>query len=325
MSKTKWLGRSLVGLALVVGVLVVVIALRQDRKFSAPWPALQASQDPAVVERGRYLVRGLGHCVDCHADPGERERSGQDAPLSGGHSWTLPVGTFYSSNITPDDETGIGKRTDAEIARMLRHGVRPDGRALVPFMRFANLADDDLQAIVSYLRSMAPVHHQVKAHEPNALGRIVSAFVLEPVGPTGTPPATVKREVSAEYGRYLANGVGGCATCHTKISMKTGAFEAPVFSGGSEIPSETDASKIYVTPNLTPHPTEGWLEGWGEDAFVARLRGGRVHADSPMPWESYRGVSEDDARSIYRYLRSLPAAPGGPNTKTRAVLASAGH
>lgn len=322
-TKRKWLWGALGAFGFLALGLTLAVALRQNRQFSAPYPQLEASRDPAVVERGRYLVRGLGHCVDCHADPRDRARLGQDAPLVGGHAWELPVGKFYSKNITPDRETGIGGRTDAELGRMLRHGVRPDGTALLPFMRFANLSDEDLTAVISYLRSMEPVRHEVPKQEPNLLGKIILAFVHEPTGPSGTPPRRVKQEVSAEYGRYLANSVGGCASCHTKVDMKTGQLDAPAFSGGGEIPSEEDPSRVYVTPNLTPHPTAGWLEGWSEDAFAARLRGGRVHSDSPMPWESYRNISEADARSIYRYLRSLPAAPGGPDVKTRAVLATA--
>jgi cytochrome c553 len=126
-----------------------------------------------------------------------------------------------------------------------------------------------------------------------------------------------------EYGRYLASDVAGCINCHTRVDMKTGTFAAPIFSGGAELPSHSVPGQVFVSPNLTPHRDDGWLEGWSEDAFVARLRGGRVHEGSPMPWGPYRRLSEDDARAIYRFLRALPPAAGGPSPKARQVLLQA--
>jgi len=204
---------------------------------------------------------------------------------------------------------------------MLRHGVRPNGEAMLPFMPFQDLSDEDLTALISFLRSQKPVRHAVAPHDPNVVGYVVKAFVLTPRGPAAPPPATVPREVSAAYGRYLANSVGNCAGCHTKVDMRTGDFIGPKFGGGAAHPSSTDPSRQFVTPNLTPDPRWGWLNGWSEQAFVARFRAGRVREGSPMPWEAFARVSEDDARALYRYFRSLPAAPGGPDPKDRDSVA----
>lgn len=319
--KTKkiLLAAALTPVALLLG-LVGLVEVRSQRHFEAPWPDVHASRDPQVIERGRYLAYGLAHCVDCHGDP----KLGAGAPLSGGKEFRLPVGVVRARNITPDSETGIGRYSDPELARILRYGVHADGRAVLPFMPFANLADDDLVALVSFLRSQTPVRHAVPAHEVNLLGKAVLSFVIEPQGPTEPLRKSFRPEPSAEYGRYLALNVGNCVKCHTRIDLRTGKYVAPLFSGGAEHPATGDSTKTYVSPNLTPDSRWGWLNGWTEEDFVKRFHGGAVHADSPMPWSAFQRIADDDARAIFRFLRTLPAAPGGPDPKSRQVVAESG-
>ena len=245
--------------------------------------------------------------------------------MSGGIKFELPVGTFYVPNITSDPETGIGAKRDEELARLIRYGVKADGRAALPFMPFADLADDDLTAIISYLRTLPPVRHEVPEHEVNVLGRVVQAYVLEPKGPTGPLKPSFPPEATPAYGEYLTHSVGNCVMCHTQVDMRTGAFAGPKFGGGAEHEAIGDPSKEYVAPNLTPDQRWGWLHGWSEDAFVARFRGGRVHADSPMPWESFQNMTETDLRAIYRYLQTLQPAQTGPDPKQRQVVVAAAH
>jgi mono/diheme cytochrome c family protein len=311
-------------LTLLTGVLALValVFVRHDRKFDAPYPNITASQDPEVIARGRYLAYGLAHCVDCHGDPKAKaaRAAGEEVALIGGQEWHLPIAHVVSPNITPDKETGIGRYGDKELARILRYGVHADGRQVLPFMPFANLSDEDLTAIISFLRAQKPVRNEVPEHDVNFIGKAVLSFVIGPQGPTGTPPAAVKREASAQYGKYLAESVGNCIKCHTKVDMSTGQLAGVPFSGGAELPSHDDPSRTFVSPNLTPDKRWGWLDGWNEDAFVARFRAGPVHQDSPMPWRSFASVSEGDTRALYRYLKSLPPAPGGPDPKTRDVV-----
>lgn len=314
-------GAALLGLG-AVG-LSAAVALRQHRTFAAPLPDLHASQDPAVIERGRYLVYGPAHCADCHGphQDGRKVDAGEQPPLIGGKEFHLPVGVFRVPNITTDPKHGIGRYSDPEIARLLRHGVRPNGEGVLPFMPFANLSSQDLTAVISFLRQQKPVAHEVLPHAPNVLGNVVMAFVLEPRGPSEPVRERVEPQVSAEYGRYLANSVANCVGCHTKIDMRTGAWAGPKFGGGAVHPSTSDPNQSFVTPNLTPHPSSGWLKGWSEDAFVARLKAGRLYEGSPMPWQAFKRMSDDDLRAIYRYLQSLPPAAGGPDpADRRAVL-----
>jgi mono/diheme cytochrome c family protein len=280
-------------LALGAGGLYIAILVREDRTFDRPYPDLHASTDPAVIERGRYLAHGAAHCITCH---------GED--LRGGLAFHLPVGTFYARNITPDVETGIGRYTDPELARVLRHGVHPTGRAMLPFMPFADLADDDVVAVISYLRSRPAVSHRVPAHDVNLIGRFAKAFLLEPTGPSREVRRTVAKGPTAEYGAYLANSVANCVGCHTKRNLRTGGFIGEPFAGGMEMESHANGTR-YVTPNLTPDPETGHIFAWPEDMFVQRFENA-VGTDSPMPWNEFRTMTEDDLRALYRYLRTLP-------------------
>jgi mono/diheme cytochrome c family protein len=288
-------------------VLVLAFFILDRRKYDAPYPAIHASNDPAVIERGKYLAYGTAHCADCH---GVNDPEGR---LSGGFEFKLPFGVVHTPNITPDPETGIGKMKDEEIARSLRHGVGRDGRALLPFMPFANMSDEDLTAVISFLRSQKPVVHAVPKHEINTLGRVVTAFMIRPKGPDGTPPVSVPREATAAYGKYLVHNVGNCTGCHTERDG-IGRPVGPDLAGGGNIDG-------WITPNLTPDRDTGRITNWTEETFVLRFHVGSGPKGSPMPWKSFGTISDDDARAIYRYLHSLPAVnnPKAPKESSPPV------
>lgn len=233
-----------------------------------------------------------------------------DEPLSGGLEFHLPIGTIRAPNITPDPETGIGRYRDEELARALRHGVGADGRALLPFMPFAHLSDEDLIAVLSYVRSRPAVRHAVPTASYNPLGLVVRALVLEPTGPSRPVPRTVQAGSTAEYGRYLVNDVANCAGCHTRRDMRTGEQIGAPLAGGQEMESHDTPGLAFVTPNLTPDPRTGRITHWSEDAFVARFRG-PIADGTPMPWTVYARMSDDDLRAIHRYLRTLPPVHQG--------------
>jgi len=291
----KWFG--IIVILLVTGISITVIA-RQNLKYDAPYPDIKASTDTAVIERGRHLVYSTAHCIDCHnrLNSDSLLALGQDIPLTGGFRFDLPLGKVYSKNITPDLETGIGKYTDAEIARALRYGVSADGTVIFDFMPFHNTSDEDLTAIISFLRSQKPITNKVPPHELNTMGKIVKAFMVKPVGPNGEVPRYVKRDTSAAYGKYLTIAVSECYNCHTERNM-TGAFIGEPFAGGGDIEG-------YRPPNLTPDPS-GRIYGWSKQNFIDRFRMGRVIAKSPMPWNSFKRLSDDELTAIYNYLRTV--------------------
>ena len=311
--KTKTLLKRLaVGIPAVIVVAGLGLSgyamLRWDRTFDAPLPDVHASTDSAVIARGRYLAYGPALCAACHvaSDLNPRLDKGEQVPLSGGHVWKFPLGTFRSPNLTPDPETGIGRVSDAHLARMIRHMVRRDGRAALPFMAFQNLSDDDLVAIISFLRSQPPVRNAVRPHDITFLGKVVAAYLIKPKGPDGTPPAHTPAGPSVARGEYLVNAASDCIGCHTQRNPIDGSFTGPKLAGGGTFPVEGEPDKVLVSPNLTPDPKTGRIYAWTEDQFVARFRQGKVLPKTYMPWGAVSRMTDEDLRSVYRYLKSLP-------------------
>ena len=307
---TAW---TLVTLATIAVAFVAVVLVRSQRTFDAPYPQIQASTEPAVIERGRYLVYGPAHCVACHT-PNEQEdaiKAGATPPLIGGHKFELPFGNVYGPNLTPDKETGIGRYTDGELARTLRHGVMPGGRAAIPFMEFQHLSDEDLTAVISFLRAEKPVRNAVPDNELNFIGKAVMAFAMEPVGPSRPLLAKTPAEGTMERGEYLATSVANCAACHTKRNLVTGEFISARFAGGMEFDVPGDEDRLVVSPNLTPSKT-GRITNWDEEQFLGRFAAGVGIRQSHMPWRQFQKMSESDLRSIYRYLKTLQPVENDP-------------
>lgn len=298
----KWTG--ILILVLLVGV-TLATAMRQHVTYDAPLPAIKASKDSAVIARGRHLVLSAAHCADCHSPVRNVDsllKLGQDPPLSGAFKFQFELGTFYSRNITSDSVTGIGRFSDAQLARSLRHGVRTDGEVLLPFMPFQHLADDDLTAIISYLRSTKPVRNEVPQNEFTVMGKVVKAFLLKPDGPKEEVPKSIKPDTSATYGRYLVMSVANCGGCHTKRDG-TGQPAGEPLAGGN--PFVEEGLPTLTPPNLTPDPNTGKIYNWSQDDFIKRFRMGRAFKHSHMPWESYNRMTDDELKAIYKYLRTV--------------------
>jgi mono/diheme cytochrome c family protein len=311
-------------LLLAAGAGAAAVETRWDRRFQAPYPQVHASADSALIERGAYLVYGPAHCAYCHTQPQQWAAldRGERVPLSGGYPFVLPMGTFRSPNLTPDPETGIGRLDDAAIARVLRHGVMPDGRATLPFMAFHGMSDDDLTAVLSYLRSQPAVRNAVPDRDPNFLGRALLAFVLEPHAAHASPPQVAPPQApTVERGRYLAENVANCAGCHTKRSMLDGRVLGGHLAGGAPMPAESIPGKVLVPPNLTPDPATGRIATWTEDQFVARIRAGGTVPGSHMPWRAFARMSDTDLRALYRYLRSIPPIVNDPGPSVQDAKA----
>ncbi len=292
-----------------VGLYVYVTSV-WDTKYDAPYPDIVSLADSSLIERGKYLATGPAHCIACHTpkDRAQDIENGAIIPFSGGWELELPgVVTLRAPNITPDPETGIGNVPDSVLARSLRHSINRYGITMVPIMPFQELSDEDLTAILSYLRSQEPVKNPIAKSEYTFLGKALVAFgMLTPEGPKSTPPVAVTKNDSPEYGRYLAHSVADCRGCHTERDMSTGAFIGTDMAGGLYMAPEAHTEgESFMTPNLTPDPETGHIVGWTEEEFIARLKSGRVYKHSAMPWALYARMDSTDLRAIYRYLMSL--------------------
>jgi mono/diheme cytochrome c family protein len=331
-SLRRWLKR----IALILAALVAVILLAAagaslyalkayERTWDVPLPSTRASTDPAVIARGEYLVNGPAHCADCHAPAKAAMQRGETVPLTGGDGENTFLGHWVAPNLTPDSATGLGKVSDGQIARMFRTGVNREGRLALPFKEsYADMTEEDLVAILSYLRSLKAEPGMPPRKEVNILGKVTLAYFIQPYGPKH-PPVRERfvPEASVAYGGYLANVLGRCESCHTPRSLKTGEYLGPPFSGGTAFPAHVKPGLYYVSPNLTPDTATGIQAQWTEDAFLQVMRRGALFADSPMPWGNYRRMSETDLRALYRYFHSLAPVhrDNGPTVQTEEELA----
>ncbi len=315
----------IVGAAVLVAVAVLAVYVWRtwDKVYAIPIPDVHASKDPAVLARGEYLVYGPAHCVECHTgsfDDVLKIPDGAKLALKGGTRFAAPpLGVIYSKNLTPDPETGIGRYSDGEIARMMRWSVKPNGRASVqPLMPFHNMSDEDMIAIISYLRAQPPVRNDVPPDDWTLVGKVIRSLsaTFKPRSRDDVhPPATSPADGTKARGEYLARYVSNCVGCHTNLDDMTFAPIGPEFAGGEEMEAATlpgaDASIHFITPNLTPAKGSGLTKFPDRATFIARFKnGGRHYPGSPMPWETFARMTESDIGALYDFLMSLPPAPG---------------
>jgi mono/diheme cytochrome c family protein len=164
-------------------------------------------------------------------------------------------------------------------------------------MPFHNLSDEDLTAVISYLRTQKPVSLKKQQNELNAIGNMVKAFLVKPVGPSDTIQSKVERDSSAAYGKYLVMNVANCSGCHTKRSI-SGAVTGDLLAGGN--PMEGG----HIPPNLTPDSSSR-IFGWTEQIFIKRFRMGKVYPESEMPWNSFKRMDDIELKAIYKFLRTI--------------------
>lgn len=257
--------------------------------------ALARAETP--LERGRYLVEGIAGCGNCHTP---RDANG---PLSGktlaGNALVEdnPAFRAIAPNITQDRETGIGAWTDAQIARAIREGIRPNGLLIgppMPFELYRQLGDEDLAAMVAYLRTVPAVSN---GSEPSTYRIPLPTSYGPPVEHVSAPP----RGDQVGYGAYLAGPVGHCMACHTPL--KDGRNDAArVGAGGITFKNPWGT---YVSTNLTPTGLGNWTDAEIERALREGISKDGHHLSRPMGYPYYAKVSGEDMRALIAYLRSL--------------------
>lgn len=294
---------------LLVSGFIIYVQFTWNKVYEAPYPDITASTDSALIAKGRHLVYGPAHCATCHIPTNKAMaiEEGEQLPLMGGWGLEIPPGRFLAPNLTPDTETGIGLLSDGEIARTMRHSVGSDGRFIFPFMPYQNMSDEDLTAIISFLRSQEPVSNKMERPEYSFLGKAILAIgLIKPEAPQATPPKNIKKDSSVVYGKYLANSIANCVGCHTDRDLQTGEFIGPAFSGGMLMPADNFSQGYgFRTPNLTPDAQTGIIANWTEEMFIQRFRTGRITPVSPMPWGAFSRMEEVELKALYRYLKSL--------------------
>lgn len=261
--------------------------------FAAPGRA----QDAPLLERGRYLVEVTAACGNCHTPKGPGGNiPGRD--LAGGFTIDAPPFRAVASNITPDAETGIGRWTDAQLARAIREGIRPDGSLIgppMPFEFYRHLSDRDLAAMVAYLRTVPPIRNQVE----RSTYRIPLPASYGPPVTSVPPPA----DNAVARGAYLAGPVAHCMECHTPL-LPTGHNDmARLGAGGQQFPGP---GGVAVARNITPTALGAWSDAEIDRAIRAGVSRDGSRLSPPMAFYAYARMSAEDMADLIAYLRSLP-------------------
>jgi mono/diheme cytochrome c family protein len=282
----------------------------QARGGTAPNPTTQ------VINAGEYLARA-GDCVACHTEPGGKL-------FAGGRAMPTPFGALYAPNITPDDETGIGQWTSDDFYRMMHSGVSRDGSLLYPAMPFASytkVTRADSDAIYAYLMSVPPVKLKNRPHELrfpfNKRELLVGWRTL--YFKEGEFQPDPKQTAQWNRGKYLVDGLGHCAMCHTAINVLGGSKEAQAFEGGM-IPNQN-----WYAPSLTSNREAG-LGEWSTRDIVDLLQTGvslRATVYGPMAEVTYNSLqymTDEDTEAMAIYLRTLAPKDSSPPVPSSARL-----
>ena len=289
--------------------------LNRDPEISAP----DVKPSPELVARGEYLTR-VADCQACHQVKGGE-------PFAGGRAFQLPFGTLYSTNITPDRETGIGTWTDDDFVRALHRGVRPNGENLYPafpYTSYTALSREDAVAIKSYLFMLKPVRAPAKKNEllfpfNQRWGLALwNGFFLDDrrFKPDPAVPSEVNR------GDYVANALGRCGECHTPRTLAFSLSDR-LYAG-----ARLEGWNAY---NITSHKEYG-IGAWSDEELRRYLleghAPGRGTATGPMGEVveySLRHLKADDASALISYLRTVPPLAEGfiGTERTNSLMNSA--
>jgi mono/diheme cytochrome c family protein len=303
----------------IVFVIILVLAIAA---FFALQPGMLPTSKSAaavttqIINKGEYLAR-VGDCIACHTAPAGKE-------FAGGRAMPTPFGNLYVPNITPDDETGIGRWTADEFYRMMHTGISRDGSLMYPAMPFASytkVTREDSDAIYAYIMSVPPVRLKNRPHELRfpynnrellvgwrALYFKQGEFVPDP-----------KQSAQWNRGAYLVEGLGHCSMCHTAINILGGTNEAKAFEGGM-IPNQN-----WYAPSLTSNREAG-LGNWSLKDIADLLQVGVSHRGTvygPMAevvYNSLQYISDEDITAMAVYLKALPQRDSGPPLESTARL-----
>jgi mono/diheme cytochrome c family protein len=310
----KVVGIAVLAVVALAAIGVAYLSLRKPSQRAASQERIEAT--PERLARGKYLVTHVSVCLDCHSERtlafGLPLKPGREG--AGGYVWDQRSrfpGTLAAANLTPDNDTGLGKWTDGEILRAIREGVDRDGNALFPIMPYGHyraLSDDDARAIVAYLRTLKPIRYEKPKKSLDVPLNFVEKFIPEPL--ETTVPAVDPKDHLA-YGKYLTT-IAACGECHTPKDDKGRPLPGMDFAGGFEM--QTPYFRV-VTSNITPHPST-FIGRATREEFIGRFKAfasinaANAPEASPgkntlMPWIAYAGMSEQDLGAIYDYLKTI--------------------
>jgi mono/diheme cytochrome c family protein len=311
-----WIIRGPGPMAFADGPKVALADYRGANPTGVPAALAQAS----AVERGAYLAKAAD-CMVCHTTAGGKE-------YAGGLGFKLPFGTLYSTNITPDKDTGIGNYSDQDFLNAVHRGVRRDGARLYPAMPYTSytyISDADALAIKAYLFSLPPVR---AAAPPNTLTfpfnqRWAMIFWSAVFNPDSRFAPDTSKTPEWNRGAYLAEALAHCGECHTPRNLAFALDNRKKFAGAL-----TAGWRAF---NISPDKATG-VGGWSDNDLVSYLSIGHADghgtASGPMGEavdHSFSQFAPEDIRAMVAYLRTVPAIASPDLPATLAPAAPASH
>ena len=270
------------------------------------------STNADLIKRGEYVAR-TADCVACHT-------TDHDKPFAGGLAMGLPMGNIYSTNITPDKDTGIGRYTLDQFKRVLREGVTPDRGNLYPAMpypSYTKMTDDEIEALYAYfMHGVAPVHQENRA--PDFYWPLTIRWPLKMWNwmflDEGAYQPKAGQSDEWNRGAYLVQGPAHCGTCHTPrgLAMQERAYDetSDEFLAGADIAS-------WHAFNITSDPNSG-IGAWSTDELVQYLKTGNVRGKGQAAGQmaeavehSFSQMTDADLQAIAVYIKTVPAVNDG--------------
>src|ERR1700733_6844890 len=261
-----------------------------------------ANAQSDLVKRGDYLVNTIMTCGNCHSPKGPPSAvAGKE--FTGGPPFDLPPFTVTPSNITQDKETGIGAWSDADIKKLLRTGVRPNGvpiASVMPVGFYGIITDGDMDAIVAYLRTIKPVSNKV----PDPVYRMAAPAQIFPG--TEHPYTEAMTKDPLKKGFYLAT-IGHCLERHTPHTKGHHDFASDAGKGGMEFKGPWGVS---VSRNITSSKAKGigdWTDADIKRAVIQGIDKNANHLKPPMGFGYYAHLADADINDLIAWLRTVPA------------------
>jgi mono/diheme cytochrome c family protein len=253
------------------------------------------------AKHGEYLVKA-GGCLGCHTE----DKKGA-TPFAGGRALKTPFGTFYGPNITSHSQAGIGRWTEADFIRAMRHGVRPDGAnyfPAFPYPSFTKIADNDLRDIWAYLRTLPPSSQASREHDLWLFFGwrflvTVWKWLYFTSGPFVNLPGATE---AVNRGAYLVQALGHCGECHTPRNFLGGPKKDRFLAGGKEPGGKR-------VPNITPDRLKQWSDAELKEFLLTGATPDGDAASGAMDEVIRNTTSQlapEDIAALMAYLRSLP-------------------
>lgn len=305
----KILGILLVAIAAIIALVAAWVQLTPVPTYQVKPPQVVIPTDSATLALGKKVAELT--CAHCHL--------GEDGKMSGRlfSQATDPFGEMWSTNITQHPAKGaMGRYSDGELAYLIRTGVNRDGRVVGYMMCHTQMSDEDLGAVIAYLRSDAPMMQPSEAEHPapdylnSFMVRALLKFgVFKPLPYDGQPKTAPPMTDPVAYGRYLATDLFECANCHSAsfetLDMITPENSPNFMGGGTPVP-DLDFN-IVASANITPSKEHG-IGNWTKEQFVAAVRtglrpDGRILKPN-MP--RFAMLNDQEMDAIWAYLQTVP-------------------